>query len=192
MVTDYLLVMRTDDGYGSVSFQLAQIKIGTDKVTVSIVLYIDGTFLKKGILIRPVYSEYRTPYRMLYRILYRLYIPDSVNVIVYDIVCSMESDSVLAVGCLREQRAVFDIKELCSKDMYLRFADGQVRCSRALYHLLVIDGQEVGAALMCDVNQFQVCTCPHSELDRTDVSFPYRNTESVKGSCESSSRGASC
>ncbi len=64
--------------------------------------------------------------------------------------------------------------------MYLRFADGQVRCSRAFYHLLVMDGQEVGAALMCDVNQCPVCTCPHSELDRTYVSFPYRNTESVK------------
>jgi hypothetical protein len=39
-------------------------------------------------------------------------------------------------------------EELCSKDMYLRFADGHVRCSRAIYHLLVMDGQEVGAALI--------------------------------------------
>ena len=31
------------DANGSVSFQLAQIKIGNDKVPVSIVLYIDGT-----------------------------------------------------------------------------------------------------------------------------------------------------
>jgi hypothetical protein len=37
----------------------------------------------------------------------------------------------------------------------------------------------VGAALMCDV-----CTCPHSELDRTDVSFPYSNTESVKAAVQ--------
>ena len=37
---------------GSVSFQLAQIKIDIGKVPVSIVLYIDGTFLKKGIPIR--------------------------------------------------------------------------------------------------------------------------------------------
>ncbi len=110
----------------------------------------------------------------------------------------MESDSVLAVGCLNNDRSVLaksyawrplallpilkgsaclqtnddwvrhrrmelyhssmdhiiaDINELCSKDMYLRFADGQVRCSRPFYHLLVMDGQEVGAALMCDVNQ---------------------------------------
>jgi hypothetical protein len=49
------------DANGSVSFQLAQIKIGTNKVPVSIVLCIDGTFLKKGIPVRPVYSEYRTP-----------------------------------------------------------------------------------------------------------------------------------
>jgi hypothetical protein len=34
---------------GSVSFQLVQLKIGEGKVPVSIVLYIDGTCLKKGI-----------------------------------------------------------------------------------------------------------------------------------------------
>jgi hypothetical protein len=60
------------DANGSVSSQLAQFKIRPDKVPVSIVLYIDGTFLKKGIPIRPVYSEYSTPYRMLYRVRYRL------------------------------------------------------------------------------------------------------------------------
>ncbi len=43
---------------GSVSFQLAQLKVGDGKILVSIALYIDGTYLKKGILIRPVYSKY--------------------------------------------------------------------------------------------------------------------------------------
>ena len=38
----------------------------------------------------------------------------------------------------------------------------------------------MGAALMCDVNQCPVCTCPHSDLDQTDVSYPYRDTELVK------------
>ena len=73
-----------------------------------------------------------------------------------------------------------DINELCSRDIYLRFADDKVRLSRAFYHVLVMDGAEVAAALLCDVNQCPVCTCPHSELDRTDVSYPYRDTESVK------------
>ena len=41
----------------SVSFQLAQMRIGPNKIPVSIVIYIDGTFLKKGIPIRPVYSK---------------------------------------------------------------------------------------------------------------------------------------
>ncbi len=41
----------------SVSFQLAQLKVSEGKVPVSIVLYIDGTFLKKGIQIRPVYRK---------------------------------------------------------------------------------------------------------------------------------------
>jgi hypothetical protein len=75
---------------------------------------------------------------------------------------------------------IADINQLCSRDIFLRFADDQVRCSRTFCHLLVMDGQEVGAALMCDVNQCPVCTCPHDELDRADVSYPYRDTESVK------------
>jgi hypothetical protein len=153
------------------------------------------------------------------------YYSDIVHDMVYDIEFSMESDSVLAVGCLNNDRPVLaksyawrslvllpilkgsacaetnddwvcrrrmelyhssmdhiiaDINEQCSKDMYLRFADGQVRCSRVFYHLLVMDGQEVGAALMCDINQCPVCTCPNSEMGRTDVAYPYRNTESVK------------
>ena len=73
-----------------------------------------------------------------------------------------------------------DINELCSKDIYLCFADNRVRLSRAFYHVLVMDGAEVAAALLCDVNQCPVCTCPHSELDQTDVAYPYRDTESLK------------
>jgi hypothetical protein len=75
-----------------------------------------------------------------------------------------------------------DINELsgCSRDFYLHFADDKVRLSCVFYHVLVMDGAEVAAVLLCDVNQCPVCTCPHKELDRTDVSYPYRDTESVK------------
>ena len=75
---------------------------------------------------------------------------------------------------------IADINQVCSRDIHLRFAEGLVRCSRAFYHLLVMDGEEVGKALLCDVNQCPVCTCPHNELDRTDVSYPYRDSETVK------------
>ena len=75
---------------------------------------------------------------------------------------------------------IADLNRLCSSDIYLRFADGVVRLCSAFYHLLVMDGAEVVAALLCDVNQCPVCTCPHSELDCTDRSYPFRNTESIK------------
>ena len=75
---------------------------------------------------------------------------------------------------------IADINRLCARDVYLFFADEKVRCSRFFYSLLVMDGQEVGAALMCDVNQCPVCTCPHDELDTADVSYPYRDTKLVK------------
>ena len=42
---------------GLVSFQLAQLRVGTDTVPISIVLYIDWSFIKQGIPIRPVYCE---------------------------------------------------------------------------------------------------------------------------------------
>ena len=42
---------------GSISFQLAQLEVGPGKVPISIVLYIDATFIKRGIPIRPIYCE---------------------------------------------------------------------------------------------------------------------------------------
>jgi hypothetical protein len=46
---------------GSVSFQLAQVRVGEGKVPVSM-LYIDSTFLQKGIPIRPAYRKCIYPY----------------------------------------------------------------------------------------------------------------------------------
>jgi hypothetical protein len=45
------------DANGSVSFELAQIAVGPDRVPISIVLYIGGTYIKHGIPILPIYSE---------------------------------------------------------------------------------------------------------------------------------------
>ena len=75
---------------------------------------------------------------------------------------------------------IADLNELCSNDMYLRFADNRIRLSRAFFHLLVLDGAEVAAATMCDTRQCPVCTCPHQDLDRTDVAYPYRHSDEVK------------
>jgi hypothetical protein len=77
-----------------------------------------------------------------------------------------------------------DINDLCSRDIYLCFADDRVCCVRTFFHGLVMDGAEVAAALLCNVNQCPVCTCPHSELDRTGISYPYHDTETVKRSVE--------
>jgi hypothetical protein len=51
--------MFVGDANRAVSFQLAQTRIGQNKVPVSIVLYIDGTYLRKGIPMRPIYGEYQ-------------------------------------------------------------------------------------------------------------------------------------
>lgn len=43
---------------GSVTFQVAQLRAGAGVVPVSIVLYVDATFIKRGIPIRPIYCEF--------------------------------------------------------------------------------------------------------------------------------------
>ena len=60
---------------GSVSFQLAQARVGPGKVPISIILYIDATFLKRGIPIRPIYCK------LVYDIVYYICISQ------YDILC---------------------------------------------------------------------------------------------------------
>ncbi len=45
------------DANGSVSFELAQLYVGPGAVPISIVLYIDTTYIKHGIPILPIYSE---------------------------------------------------------------------------------------------------------------------------------------
>ncbi len=45
------------DANGSVSFELAQIALGPDRVPISIVLYINATYIKHWIPILPIYSE---------------------------------------------------------------------------------------------------------------------------------------
>ena len=46
------------DANGSLSFELAQLSVGPGTVPISIVLYIDATYIKHGIPIRPIYSEF--------------------------------------------------------------------------------------------------------------------------------------
>jgi len=46
------------DANGSVTFQLAQMHVGEGKVPISLVLYIDGSFIKRGIPIRPIYCKF--------------------------------------------------------------------------------------------------------------------------------------
>ena len=68
------------DANGSVSFELAQIRVGAGTVPISIVIYIDATYIKHGIPIRPIYSE-------LYDIIYDIIF--FVDDIIYDIVYSI-------------------------------------------------------------------------------------------------------
>jgi hypothetical protein len=46
------------NGSPSLTFQLAQIDIGLEKVPISIMLCMDGTFIKRGIPIRPIYCKF--------------------------------------------------------------------------------------------------------------------------------------
>ncbi len=58
-----LEISRTEDGErqfgtsnGAVSFQLAQVLCGPDCVPVSLLIYIDGSFIKHGIPVKTIYG----------------------------------------------------------------------------------------------------------------------------------------
>ena len=57
-------ISRTEEGerqfgasHGAVSFELAQVRCGPDCVPVSLVIYIDGSFIKHGIPVKPIYGQ---------------------------------------------------------------------------------------------------------------------------------------
>lgn len=60
---------------GSITFQMAQMEVGPGKVPISIVLYIDATFIKRGIPIRPIYGEFK--YEIIYEFIYESICIDS-------------------------------------------------------------------------------------------------------------------
>ncbi len=62
------------DANGSLTFELAQLRVGPGTVPISIVLYIDATYIKHGIPIRPIYSELL------------VIIPDIIHDIIFDII----------------------------------------------------------------------------------------------------------
>ena len=76
------------DANGSVTFQIAQIHAGDGVVPVSLVLYIDGTFMKNGIPIRPIYRKFMssTSYSM--------------SKYYYDLVVDITIFSVMSCNCL--------------------------------------------------------------------------------------------
>ena len=64
---------------------------------------------------------------------------------------------------------IADLNELCSNDIYLRFADNRIRLSRAFFHVLVLDGAEVAAATMCDTMSSLHMSSPGSGQNRCSV-----------------------
>jgi hypothetical protein len=67
-------MLTNDDGErefgasnGAVSFQIAQVRCGPDCVPVSLVIYIDGSFIKHGIPVKPIYGMLMSyaPYMMI-------------------------------------------------------------------------------------------------------------------------------
>ena len=95
---------------GSVTFQMAQERIGPGKVPISIVLYIDGTFIKRGIPVRPVYRElnimiYTMLYTMIHVMLY-IMLYTMIYTMLYIMIYVVNTNSVVSVGCLNNDRTV--------------------------------------------------------------------------------------
>jgi hypothetical protein len=72
-----------------------------------------------------------------------------------------------------------DINHLCSRDIYLRFADDRVRCVRTFFYVLVMDGAEVAAALLCDVNQSERKKAARNDSISCDLGLRYPLLQSI-------------
>lgn len=75
---------------------------------------------------------------------------------------------------------IADVNDICSTERYYRFADKVVRCGRAFWHLLSMDGAEIAAATLCGTDNCPTCECPKKELDETGKTYPLRKTSEVK------------
>ena len=51
---------------GAVSFQIAQILCGEECTPISLVIYIDGSFIKHGIPVNPIYGMYKFDIYLIY------------------------------------------------------------------------------------------------------------------------------
>ena len=75
---------------------------------------------------------------------------------------------------------IADLNDLCSRDIYLRYADNHIRLSRLFITSLYWTGWRWQPRLCAIL----VCKCPHNDLDRTDVLYPYRNKDEVQAAVE--------
>ena len=71
----------------------------------------------------------------------------------------------------------------CAPGIFI-FVLQMIKCAAPAHFIMHLSWMARRWLLLCDVNQCPVCTCPHSELDRTDISDPYRDSESVKRAVE--------
>ena len=56
--TDSRGIRLCSEGNSSLTFQVASVKVGPDKVPLSIVLYLDGTYVLSNIDVRVLYCKY--------------------------------------------------------------------------------------------------------------------------------------
>ena len=72
------------------------------------------------------------------------------------------------------------VNQLCSKNIYIRFADNMTRESRVFPHFCSADGMEIAAITICPTSECPSCTCPADELDNTEEEYPCRPSTHVK------------
>ena len=75
---------------------------------------------------------------------------------------------------------VAKVNELCSKNIFIRFADNLTRESRVSPHFCSADGMEMAAITMCPTGDCLSCTCPADELDNTEDEYPCRPSAEIK------------
>ncbi len=79
---------------------------------------------------------------------------------------------------------VEQINDLTGRDIHIRYEDKLVRRSRVFMDFLSMDGDEVSTATMCPTTQCASCWCPRDQLQDTDQTFPFRDTQKIRSEFE--------
>jgi hypothetical protein len=159
-------------------------RVGDSTVPLAIVIYIDGSFVKHKIPVKPIYITVRNLNSTVsgkacaWRVLGMMPNLRKSATLAQTETWRKERRLRLHHACI--EHVVQMVNKFGAEDKYLLCADGVVRRVRAYLDSLSMDGAEVAINCLCSVRSCATCWCPDDELaDGHRGECKYRNMAHV-------------